>query len=582
MARNTSNPWLKKAMLSFIGKPLAREFEKASRSLEQTQNAVLSRVVHSCKNTAFGRDHGFECIRNVADYQKAVPIRDFEGHRPYVDRMVTGESDILFPGRPLFYNTTSGTSAKPKLIPVSGEYFHKAYKKLSRLWLYTCLRDNPRLFDGKNLSAVGPAEEGRVADGTPCGALSGAVYRNIPAVLSDVYAMPYPVVCIGDYQKKYYAMLRCGLASDITYIISANPSSLIQFHRTVMGNFGDLVRDIRDGSLRRDVASELPPADRDSVLASFSPDPKRAAILESLMSTYGEQLRPRHYWPNLACINTWKQGNCAQVLPKLEGYYSPETVIREFGYQASEARAGLTLGNDWDCSALAAHVYHFEFIEESQRESPAPDILLAHQLEKGKRYYILITNTSGLYRYDINDIIEVTGFYNQIPLFTFVRKGDGFTSITGEKLTEAQLLQAVEQTRARLRIPVEYFTLCCDEKELRYKLFVEFAPDCDQSSKAAFVSAVDSALETINPEYDCKRGSNRLAAPTLYELPADSYELVKSALVAKGLAREGQYKVVYLQRKPQVLQLLHQLSDRCGAACHAAAVLSGTVTRFEY
>ncbi len=582
MARNTTTPWLKKTMLSLIGKPLAWEFETASRNLKQTQEAVLSRVVRSCRHTAFGRDHGFGCIRTVADYQSAVPIRDFEGHRPYVDRMVTGEADVLFPGRPLFYNTTSGTSAKPKLIPVSTEYFSRAYRKLSRLWLYTCLRDNPRLFDGKNLSAVGRAEDGRVRDGTPYGSLSGAVYRNIPAVLRDVYAMPYALVCISDYRKKYYAMLRCGLASDITYIISANPSSLLQLHRTVMENYTDLVRDIRDGTLRRDVADELRAADRGPVLATLTPDPRRAAFLENIMKRHGEQLRPRHYWPNLACINTWKQGNCAQVLPKLDGYYAPSTVIREFGYQASEARAGLALANDWDCSVLAAHVYHFEFIEESHRDDPAPDVLLAHQLEKGKRYRILITNTSGLYRYDINDIIEVTGFYNQIPLFTFIRKGDGFTSLTGEKLTETQLLQAVEQTRTHVQIPVEYFTLCCDEHELRYKLFVEFAAECPPDRKTAFVDAVDSALQRINPEYASKRGSNRLAAPTFYELPPDSYELVKSALVARGLAREGQYKVVYLQRKRPVLDLLEQLAFRCGSESRPTPALSERPARFVY
>jgi len=561
MAGTVKNVWLKNLLVGMLGKPLAREFDTASCNLKQTQEALLMKVVQSCRATAFGRDHGFDKITNTDEYRKSVPVRDFEGHRNYIEQMTRGASDILFPGRPLFYNTTSGTSSQPKQIPVSREYFDKAYTKISRLWLYTCMRDNPGLFRGKNLSSVGPAEEGKVEDGTPFGSLSGAVYRNIPGVLKEVYSTPYAVFCMSDYEKKYYALLRCALGTDITYIICANPSSLIRFHQTVMDSYTDMVRDIHDGTLRADVAENLPLEDKAAVLAGFKPDHKRAKFLERIIIAHGTNLRPKHYWPNLACVNTWKQGNCAQFLPHLTGYYPETAAIREFGYQASEARAGLTLANNWGYSVLAAHVYHFEFIPEAERDSKTPEILPAHQLEKGRQYYLLITNTSGLYRYDINDIIEVVGFYNQTPLFKFIRKGDGFTSLTGEKLSETQVLEAVDKTRVSENLQVPHFTLCCDEKNLCYKLFVEFPPQTAPDRKASFAAALDRCLQSINPEYESKRRSNRLTAPSLHELPADSYELIKKILVERDLAREGQYKVVYLQRKPQVLQILEELAS---------------------
>lgn len=560
MSRDVKYPWLKKAIIHAIGKPLAREFDRTSMAVEQVQRNLLRRTVENCANTAYGRDHGFGSVKTVEDYQKAVPISDFEGHRPYVDRMTTGESDVLFPGRPLFYNTTSGTTNKPKYIPVSREYFENAYRKVSRLWLYSCLRDNPTVFDGKNLSSVGPEVEGHVADGTPHGALSGAVYRNVPGILKDVYSTPYPVMCMEDYNRKYYAMLRCGLAYSLTYIVCANPSSLLRFHQTVVDNYEDLVRDIRDGTLRSDVEKGLPADGHDEVMATFSPDPARAALLEKLMATHGDNLRPKHYWPELAVVNTWKQGNCAQCLPKLKDYYADTTHLREFGYQASEGRAGIVLGNDWEHSALTAHVYFFEFIPEEEREADNPTVLLAHQLEVGQRYYVLITNTSGLYRYDINDIIEVTGTYNQVPLFRFIRKGAGFTNLTGEKLTETQVLEAVDRVRVSSGIDVPNFTMCCDEANLCYKLYVEFPRNVQNGSKQAFADALDTTLRTINPEYDCKRGSERLAAPLLKELPPESYEALKTTLVNRGMAREGQYKVVYLQRKAAVLEVLEGMA----------------------
>ena len=119
MARKIKKQWLKKIALGLTGRPLARQFERASQDVAGTQKKLLRKMVKSCRNTAFGLDHGFDRIREQEDYSESVPIRDFEGHRPYVERMMNGEADVLFPGRPLFYNTTSGTASKPKQIPIS-------------------------------------------------------------------------------------------------------------------------------------------------------------------------------------------------------------------------------------------------------------------------------------------------------------------------------------------------------------------------------------------------------------------------------------------------------------------------------
>ena len=95
-----------------------------------------------------------------------------------------------------------------------------------------------------------------------------------------------------------------------------------------MENYSDLIRDIRDGFLRYDVVAGLPHEYIESVFLALKPDPERARFLEEIMEKHGDKLRPKLYWPNLVYINTWKQGNCAQVLPKLEGYYPESTAIR--------------------------------------------------------------------------------------------------------------------------------------------------------------------------------------------------------------------------------------------------------------
>jgi hypothetical protein len=365
-----------------------------------------------------------------------------------------------------------------------------------------------------------------------------------------------------DYPKKYYAMMRCALGTDITYVIAANPSSLIQLHRIAVENMEDIIRDIAEGTLKNDVRKEIDETQRDTVMAAFQPDPKRAKELESLVNKYDTHVRPKHYWPNLVCINTWKQGNCSRILPQLKEYYPDHTVIREFGFIASEGRLGIVLDNSWDYSLCAAHYYHFEFIPEEERDSTAPVVLSAHQVEEGKRYYMVFTNMSGLFRYDINDVVEVCGFYNQFPLFRFLHKGAGVTSLTGEKLTETQLLMAMKQTEKQCAVNTEFYILACDEMEYGYRLFVEFFEENSPEEQQRFIDTLDSQLQELNGEYKAKRGSQRLAKPQIVLLPPDSYVKLKKDQIAHGLAREGQYKVTHLTSKRATIGLLRSLSHQ--------------------
>ncbi|MBD3242984.1 MAG: auxin-responsive protein [Chitinivibrionales bacterium] len=555
----SEKPWFRRFLVTVAGGKHYKAFDRTSKDLRGTQEAVLKRMLDQVRNTAFGRDYSLASVKTIEDYRKAVPIGDFETHRPYVERMMRGERDVLFPGKPIIYNVTSGTTNKSKMIPISREYYEASVSSMNRLWLYSVMRDNPRIYDGKSLSAVSPAEEGVTEDGTPYGSVSGIGYRDIPNVLKSTYSFPYAVICIRDYPEKYYAMVRFALEHNITFIISPSPSNLIRFHQTVVDSFGDLVKDIRDGTLRQSAASGLPDEGRDEVMRMLKPNAARARELEKLMSTHGKELRPRHYWPNIACVNVWKQGNFALKLPDIEDYFGEQTVFRAFGYQASEGRLGLVLNNDWDYSVLAHYVYHVEFIDVAERDSEQPRTLQAHEVEKGKRYFVVFTNGSGLFRYDINDMVEIVDFYNQVPLFRFLQKGEGVTSLTGEKLSELQAIDAVAHAARTCSTDVRNYVLCCDEAAMKYRLFAEFHPETPKDTKRAFMKEFDNRLCAINREYEAKRHSERLEAPDLRELCYDSYELLKQRRIANGMGRAGQYKDIYLTNKPALIHVLESL-----------------------
>lgn len=555
----SEKPWFRKFLVTVAGGKHFRAFERASKDMRGAQDAVLKRILDEARDTAFGRDHSLGSVKTIEDFRKAVPIGDFETHRPYVERMMRGEQDVLFPGKPIIYNVTSGTTNKSKMIPISQSYFDASVSNMNRLWLYSVMKDNPRIYDGKSLSAVSVAEEGTTEDGTPYGSVSGMGYKNIPDVLKSTYSCPYAVICIRDYPEKYYAMVRFALEHDITYIISPSPSNLVRFHQTVVDCFDDLMKDIRDGTLRDSTASGLPDDGRDEVMGMLKPNPNRVRLLEKLLSTHGDGLRPKHYWPNVACVNVWKQGNFALKLPDVADYFPEHTVLRAFGYQASEARAGLVLDNDWDYSVLAHHVYHLEFIDASERDAENPRTLLAHEVEQGKRYFIVFSNGSGLFRYDINDMVEIVGFYNQVPLFRFLQKGEGVTSLTGEKLSELQVIDAVAKAADVCGADIRNYVLCCDEAAMAYRLFAELGPETPTETKRAFMNEFDNRLCASNREYEAKRHSERLEAPVLRELCYDSYELLKQRRIANGMGRSGQYKDIYLTNKPALIHLLESL-----------------------
>ncbi|MBD3322611.1 MAG: hypothetical protein GF350_16035 [Chitinivibrionales bacterium] len=552
--------WLKKSILSLGGKPELKKMIASGKDIRASQNRILQEIINRGKETVFGREHNLASATTIEKYRASVPVHSFKDLSPYIDRMQQGETDVLFPGKPLLYNTTSGTTDKPKLVPVSEYEFKTILTSLSRAWLYKCLYDNPSIWNGVNLSLVGSPVEGHVADGTPYGSVSGLTYKHVPGVLKSLYSVPYPIMTITDYMKKYYGMLRFALQQNVTYIVSANPTSLIKIHQVIMDNYEYLVRDIRDGKLRSDVLESIDPSERDEVESSLHPAPARAAELEKLMHDHGKSLMPRHYWPQLVCVNTWTQGNCALVIPKLDGYYPESTIIREFGYFASEARA-VTLENDWQSSLLPAYAYHFEFIPESERESNNPAIRNAWELEAGKRYFILFSTLSGLYRYDINDVIEVTGFYNQAPLFRFMYKGQGITNLTGEKLSEEQVILAVNRVSRELAMPVEFFTMACDENNMTYTLFAEFSNAASERKSRDYCAAIDRTLIEINPEWKAKRGSQRLAPLSLRRLPVNSYEILKEKLRERNMVRESQYKVTHLRKQPLFLTLFDEMAS---------------------
>ncbi|MCP4138624.1 MAG: GH3 auxin-responsive promoter family protein [bacterium] len=523
------------------------------------QHEFLKSVVNESKNTVFGKEHNFESIRNYEDFKKNVPIRTYDDHSPYIERMTKGEDDVLFPGKPFMYNTSSGTTGKPKLVPISNEFYQRL-SRFNKQWFYSIVLDNPHIYDGRSLSSVGKAVEGYVEDGTPIGSISGNSIKTIPKVLKSTHSAPYPLYCIDDYDKKYYAIMRMAVMYNVTLSICPSIANILRYHQVFMDNFDDMINDIRLGTMPVDIMDMLDEEGRAEVEELLIPQPGRADELVKLKEKYGNDLKPKHYWPNLATMNAWVQGNFSLLMDKVKENFPETTVIRSFGYQASEGRFGISLANHWTYSVLVPGHYFYEFILEDEIDDENPAVYTLTEIEEGKRYFIFITNGSGLYRYDMNDIIEVCGRHNNSPLIKFIQKGAGITSITGEKLSEEQVILAVGEVSKSTGVDIKNYIMFADKKAFKYEFFAEFSKEIDTGKKRDFINQVDGKLKEYNLEYASKRGSSRLDQPILIELPEDSYDKIKRRLVSLGIAKDGQYKDLYLSKKPETHKILRELT----------------------
>jgi hypothetical protein len=550
--RKVKTWWLIKLGLTIVGKKGLRELERASKNGKKSLAETLRRILDTSKDTVYGKEHHFGEILQAKTpeelfelYRKNVPINDYEDLRPYVERHKNGEPDILFPGKPKMYATTSGTTKEPKWIPVTESYYKEVYKTMSQVWYYSIMKGRPWAFSTSSVSIVGKAIEGAAPDGTVFGSISGMIQRDVPGFMKTLYSAPIDVFLIEDYKARYYAILRMGLARDVHIIITANPSTLIEMSGNINEFFDDYCSDIENGTVseRYPISDEI----RAALQTYIKPNPKRAAELRKLKERYGT-LQPKHYWPNLQIVTCWFCGNTKIYYERVRDSFPSECLFHEFGYISTECKAGVVLKGNSRETVVFGHKNYIEYIHESDLENPNPRIYQAYELKEGQRYMMLATNCSGLYRYNTDDLVEVTSFHNDFPAIEFIQKVNGTVSLTGEKLHERQFIEAVHDTEKKTGKIAPFFVGFADPQKSNYKFYYEFAnQEISVKEAEEFTACLDRCLQEYNTEYRDKRKSGRLKEPETALLAPEAFERFKKVCINRGY-RDGQFKVNLLMQ----------------------------------
>ena len=503
---------------------------------KNAQTKVLKNILVKNKDSRFGLEHDFAGITDAIVYGKSCPIQSYDSLKPYIDgHGLTKES-------PCFYQVTSGTSGSAKYLPMTalGLKNDKTLQKMVALARYL---DNPNTYTGKMFAVVSPAIEGYMESGVPFGSASGMTYLNMPNLTKSKYVVPYQVFSINNHDLKYLLIALFALAEPkVSIVATANPSTLVRLLEVINEHNGPLLKMLGSGNI--DI-SGLTATEKADLCSALHPNIERARSLKNIVELNG-RLTYKELWPHLQQLVTWTGGSCGIALSSLENDLPDDVDIVEMGYLASEVRGTLTVGKNFGVPTLTDTFY--EFIERDDWENGIKNTVLLHQLEQGKQYYVLITTVNGLYRYFMNDIVEVMGFYNKCPTLKFLQKGKGATNITGEKLYESQILEAIQALEKSAHVTIRFHQWIADEIGSRYQVFIE-SDQSDLSQVSTYAEELEETLSGSNIEYKEKRASGRLKSLQVNLLEKGTGEAFKHFNLAKG-QREGQYKtlpLVYLK-----------------------------------
>ena len=473
-----------------------------------------------------------------------MPISGYEGHEKYIDRVRNGDTGALFGPKTdvLMFALTSGTTNRPKTIPVTRESLRN-YRDAWTNWGIMAFDAHPKILDVGLMPILQLASDWRESftpAGIPCGAITGLTAHMQNPLVRVTYCMPPAASKIKDITAKYYLAMRLSAYRDLGATIAANPSTILAIVRLGDREKETLIRDIADGTI--DPRWEIPHEVRQAVrVRTRWRRPRTAKRLEQIVHRTG-RLLPKDYWPDLQFLANWTGGTMGAYLRDYPEYFG-DRPVRDIGLIASEGRFTIPISDRTPAGILDIQHHYFEFIPEAQAGLDDPEVVSAVDLREGERYFLVPTTAGGLYRYQMHDLVRCVGFEGQAPLVEFLSKGAHFSSLTGEKLSEYQVVSAVNSAQAMTGVRVgSSLVLPRWGDPPHYSLLIEESDLPDDSAAQSLTAEVERQLQLVNLEYENKRSTLRLGPIQLTRVVAGSWVDFQRRRLAKSGGTVEQYK----------------------------------------
>jgi len=437
-----------------LSKPFAafvlKGINKWKKNAVSAQEEMLAMLVKKAKDTSFGKDHKFVQIKNYEDFKSQVPIRDYEDLRPYIDRVVAGEPDVLWQGKPRYFAKTSGTTSGVKYIPLSKESIPEHIKAARNALLsYIHETGDASFVDGKMIFLQGSPILTK-KNGIDVGRLSGIVAHLVPAYLQKNRLPSYETNCIEDWEQKVDAIVEETYQEDLRLISGIPPWVQMYFDKLTEKTGGKKIKEIfKNFSL--------------FVYGGVNYEPYRAKIEQSI----GRKI---------STIETY---------PASEGFIA---------YQDSQSDKSLLL--------LVNAGMFYEFIPADEYYDENRTRLSLRQVEIGKNYALILNTNAGLWGYSLGDTVKFVSLNPYKIVVTGRIKH--FISAFGEHVIGEEVEHALLSVANEEQVGITEFTVApqvaTSTGELPYhEWFIEFShPPKDLAS---FSKRVDEALQKKNIYY---------------------------------------------------------------------------------
>lgn len=546
---------MKKAIVSGVTQFLRRgkrSFLRKAQSPQRYQEKFLFSLIRHHAETEFGQAHGFSEIQSIDAYRQQVPIRTYQDLEPWMVRMADGEENILIKDRPIYFNITSGSTGNRKLIPVtpsSRQCVKRASAAATGFLADAAIRRDRPL--GSLLFPASMNSVGKTKSGIEFAPVSTSDLKLSNVVSRQVMSSPIEAHQIADLKSRHYVCLLFALSDENLRVLAETfPVTTLRLCQFMEKHSESLIHDLKTGSLTHWL--QLTPEQRITLEAKLKPSMSRVEALTQILQEQG-RLTPEYVWPHLSFLITARGGTSDFYFEKFPEYFGSTPI---FGgvYSSAEATYGIHRDFNTDGVLLALESGFFEFIPEEQWDVEQPSTLLPWQVEVGKRYRIVVTNYNGFYRYDVGDVVEIEGFYQQTPIFIFRHRYKGFITSVGEKTTEYHVTKVISALQRKHSVMLENFCITLtDEIPPGYVVNIEIAEGQTLEDPRTFLEDYDEILQDVHKLYAMKR-QDQVKPPILKIYQSGSFEQLHQALIKRG-ASETQIKL------PKISNDRHLLSE---------------------
>ncbi len=529
----------------FLGDLSLWHINKSTKDPMKDQKKTLKRIIRKNKNCELGKKYDFKNIKTMDDYRKNVPLTTYADYEPLVDRIINNrEKNVMFSGLNVRYCSSSGSVGKPKILP----------KGVVDLWNMQCIGFScSTATAARHLKKNGirmPSQVGPIVviltghtleDGKMCNGAGQVPLTYLKPLLPTFCTSPVSLL-FPEHEELLdtsYLQLRFALENrKVSFLGSVVVTLLTTMFDYLEENWEMLCDDIEKGIINPNI--KCTPELRKEYEKKFKPNPKRAAELRAEFEKgFDTPIAPR-IWPKLVYGYGMMSSNLKVYIDKLRRSIGDDIPLHNMGFAAAEGFFSMPTELNCDDGVLLPYTLFYEFlpvIDEDDGEVDTSKTLLIDELEVGKKYELVVTNFSGLYRYRMEDIVQVTRMHNNTPMIEFLYRKNLGMNLANEKTTTQMVDAVVKETVAKMGNEFKGYSLYPDHSTNppRYCLLAELENPVSEEDRQKYIDVLDEGFKETNEKYYKYRRWGMINRPEVLFLKKKTYWDYREMLRAKGV-----------------------------------------------